>query len=77
MIFLKDCFNVVRLTNKKFPFSFALFTKDEKMSFVADSEQDLMRWLNAIETERELQGANINVELKYCMLFSFNNVFVR
>ena len=66
VVFLNDCFDVVRTSIKRNPFTIILFTKSERISISAETERDCMLWLTAIEQEREVCGSYVYNEPKYC-----------
>lgn len=55
-IHIKTCFNINRKVDAKQKFAIALYTKDDCFSVVADSEESLEEWLNAM-LELQLDGA--------------------
>ncbi|XP_047145589.1 insulin receptor substrate 1 isoform X1 [Hydra vulgaris] len=65
VIFLSDCFDVIRTSIKRNPFTIILFTKNERLLVSAETERDCMLWLTAIEQEREACGSFVYNEPKY------------
>lgn len=62
IIYLTNILHILRLSEKKRLFSFALFTNNEKIGLVADSEEETMRWLSSIKTLRKERIEKENIK---------------
>ena len=52
-ILISECFEISKIEDKKYDYVFALFTKDEKLSLIADSAEERQEWLQALSDARK------------------------